>query len=198
MPAVDLAVTAFRKTRTAAIRRAGEGKEDNTMNCKLCQDALPNLLFDPAAPANDAARAHIAACAVCAHQLASLQATLSLLDAWQAPEVSPYFDQKLAVRLREMQSAPPAGWFEQLKTRLLLNTGRHLRPALAGALALVLVAAGGSFGIATFQHPRTVQVSAAVNDLQLLQKNERALQQIDQLLDDNAPAADTDASPPQS
>ena len=126
------------------------------MNCKLCQDALPNLLFDPAAPANGAARAHIAACAVCAHQLASLQATLSLLDAWQAPEVSPYFDQKLAVRLREMQSAPPAGWFEQLKTRLLLNTGRHLRPALAGALALVLVAAGGSFGIATFQHPRPV------------------------------------------
>ena len=126
------------------------------MNCKLCQDALPNLLFDPAAPANRAARAHIAACAVCAHQLASLQATLSLLDTWQAPEVSPYFDQKLAVRLREMQSAPPAGWFEQLKTRLLLNTGRHLRPALAGALALVLVAAGGSFGIATFQRPRPV------------------------------------------
>jgi hypothetical protein len=43
-----------------------------------------------------------------------------------------------------------------------------------------------------------VQVSAAVNDLQLLQKNEQALQQIDQLLDDNAPAADTGAAPPQS
>ena len=126
------------------------------MNCKICQAALPNLFFDPAAPGNAAARAHIAACALCAQELASLQATLSLLDTWQAPGVSPYFDQKLAVRLRELQSAPPAGWFEQLRTRLLLNTGRHFRPALAGALALVLVAAGGSFGIATFQRPRTV------------------------------------------
>jgi len=168
------------------------------MNCKLCLDALPNLIFDPAAPENATARAHIAACDLCAEDLASLQATLSLLDTWQAPGVSPYFDQKLAVRLRELQSAPPAGWFERLRTRLLFNTGRHLRPALAGALALVLVAAGGSFGIATFQHPRTVQVSAAVNDLQLLQKNEQALQQIDQLLDDNAPAADTGITPPQS
>jgi len=168
------------------------------MNCKLCQDALPNLLFDPAAPANAAARAHIATCADCARDLASLEATLSLLDAWQVPEVSPYFDQKLAVRLRELQSAPPAGWFEQLKTRLLLNTGRHLRPALAGALALVLVAAGGSFGIATFQHPRPVEASAVVNDLQLLQRDEHALQQMDQLLQEDAPAADSGAALPQS
>ena len=168
------------------------------MNCKLCLDALPNLIFDPAAPENAAARAHIAACGLCAKDLASLQATLSLLDTWQAPGVSPYFDQKLAVRLREMQSAPPAGWFEQLKTRLLLNTGRHLRPALAGALALVLVAAGGSFGIATYQRPHPVEVSAVVNDLQLLQKDEQALQQMDQLLQDDAPASDSGAALPQS
>ena len=168
------------------------------MNCKLCQTALPNLLFDPAAPANDAARAHIATCADCARDLASLEATLSLLDAWQVPEVSPYFDQQLAVRLREMQSAPPAGWFEQLKTRLLLNTGRHLRPALAGTLALVLVVAGGSFGIATYQRPHPVEVSAVVNDLQLLQKDEQALQQMDQLLQDDAPDSDSDTALPQS
>jgi len=168
------------------------------MNCKLCQTALPNLLFDPAAPANDAARAHIATCADCARDLASLEATLSLLDAWQVPEVSPYFDQKLAVRLRELQSAPPAGWYEQLKTRLLLNTGRHLRPALAGTLALVLVVAGGSFGIATYQRPHPVEVSAVVNDLQLLQKDEQALQQMDQLLQDDAPDSDSDTALPQS
>ncbi len=76
------------------------------MNCKTCKAALPNLLLEPAAPGNAAARAHIAACAVCAQQFASLQATLTLLDTWQAPAVSPYFDQKLAVRLRELQSAP--------------------------------------------------------------------------------------------
>jgi anti-sigma factor RsiW len=150
-------------------------------------------LLEPAAPENSAARAHIAACAACAKDLATLQATLSLLDTWQAPEVSPYFDQKLAVRLRE-QSAPPAGWFERLSSRLLFNTGRHLRPALAGALALVLVVGGGSFGIANFQHPRPVEASAVVNDLQMLDKNEQALQQMDQLLDDNAPAADSGAT----
>ena len=82
--------------------------------------------------------------------------------------------------------------------RLLLNTGRHLRPALAGALALVLVAAGGSFGIATFQHSRPVIASAAVNDLQLLDKNEQSLQQVNQLLQDDVPASDSGAALPQS
>jgi len=167
------------------------------MNCKLCQTALPNLLFDPAASANVAARAHIAACAACARNLASLQATLSLLDTWQVPAVSPYFDQKLSVRMREAQADSPAGWFERLRARLLFNTGRHLRPALAGGLALVLVAGGGSFGIATFQHPRPVVASAAVNDLQLLDKNEQSLQQVDQLLQDNAPASGSGAATPQ-
>jgi len=167
------------------------------MNCKTCLDAFPNLLFDPAAPGNAAVRAHIAACAPCARDLASLQDTLSLLDSWQAPALSPYFDQKLAVRLREAQSGPPAGWFERLRTRLRFNTGRHLRPALAGALALVLVVGGGSFGITTFQHPRLVVASAAVNDLQLLDKNEQSLQQVDQLLQDDAPASDSGAATPQ-
>lgn len=166
------------------------------MNCKLCQDALPSLLLDPAARAHAAARAHIAACAACAQDLASLQATLALLDAWQAPEVSPYFDQRLAVRLREMQSAPAPGWFERLRTRLQLNTGHQFRPAMAGAFALVLVVGGGSFGIATLQHPRAVQASAAVNDLQLLDKNGQALQQMDQLLQNYASAKVN--TPPQS
>ena len=70
----------------------------------------------------------------------SLEATFALLDAWQAPEPSPYFDQKLAVRLREEQALAPAGWFERLKSRLLFNTGRQFRPALAGALG---IASGG-------------------------------------------------------
>jgi anti-sigma factor RsiW len=168
------------------------------MNCKACQTAFPDLLLDPAAPASAAARAHIAACAGCAQQLRALEATVALLDTWQAPEVSPYFDQKLAVRLREEQAAPAPGWFERLRTRLLLNTGRQFRPALAGAMALVLIAGGGSFGISTLAHPHTMQVapmSAAVNDLQILDKNEQALQQVDQLLQENATADDTGTTP---
>jgi anti-sigma factor RsiW len=167
------------------------------MNCKACQSALPDLLLDPAVPANSAARAHLAACAACAREFASLEATFALLGEWEAPAVSPYFDQKLAVRLREEQAAPAAGWFERLKDRILLNTGRQFRPAMAGALALVLVVGGGSFGFSTL-HPQPVQASATVQDLQILDRNEQALQQMDQLLQDDEPEDTNAAPPPQS
>lgn len=170
-----------------------------TMNCKTCQADLPNVLFDPTAPQSAAARAHIAACSACAQEFAAIEATLLLLDTWEAPEVSPYFDQKLAVRLREEQASPAPGWFEQLKTRLMLNTGRQFRPALAGAMALLLIAGGGSIGFSSFTHtqPAVVHASATVNDLRILDKNEQALQQMDQLLQDDASASNTTA-PPQS
>jgi anti-sigma factor RsiW len=170
-----------------------------SMNCKACQAALPDLLLDPATPKNATARGHIATCRDCARELAALEATMSLLDIWEVPEVSLYFDQKLSVRLREEQAAPAPGWFEKLKTRLLLNTGRQFRPALAGAMALLLIAGGGGLGISTFwSHSRTVQMSATINDLQILDKNQQALQQMDQLLQDDAPATSDSATPPQT
>jgi len=169
---------------------------NKVMNCKACQAALPDLLLDPAAPGNAAARAHIATCTGCARELAAFEATLSLLDAWETPEISPYFDQKLAVRLREAQASPAPGWFESIRTRLLLNTGRQFRPALATAMALLLIAGGGTVGLTAFQRPQPVRVSAAVVDLQVLDKNEQVLQQVDQLLQDAAPA-DTGTSAPQ-
>jgi anti-sigma factor RsiW len=165
-----------------------------TMSCKICQEEFSNILIDPAAPENAAARAHITTCAGCARELAAFESTMSLLDIWEAPEVSPYFDQKLAVRLREEQAAPAPGWFEQLKTRLLLNTGRQFRPALAGAMALLLIVGGGTVGITT----RSSQPAATVHDLQILDKNEQALQQLDQMLQE-ASSADTNTDdPPQS
>jgi anti-sigma factor RsiW len=176
----------------------------NPMNCKTCQNALPDLLLNPAAleenRENAAARAHIAACAECARELASLEATMSLLDMWQAPEVSPYFDQKLAVRLREEQAAPPAGFFERLRARLLFNTGRQVRPALATAMALLLIAGGGGIKLSTLSRSAApAAVSAPVEDLQILDKNEQALQQVDQLLQDTADSpGDSNVATPQS
>ena len=167
------------------------------MNCKTCKAALPNLLLAPAAPDNAAARAHIAVCSACAQQLASLQATLALLDTWQAPEVSPYFDQKLAVRLREQQSAPAAGWFEQLRTRLLFNTGRQFRPMLAGAMALVLIAGGGSVGIATYQHPRPVRRPRSSTTSRSSTRTSRRCSRWTRSCRD-APAANTGVTTPQS
>jgi hypothetical protein len=182
------------------------------MNCKICQSVLPDLLLGTTAPSSAgasgsaaanaqlvAARAHIATCVACARELASLEATFALLDAWHVPEISPYFDQKLAVRLREEQAAPPAGWFERLRDRLTFNTSRQFRPAMAGALALVLIVGGGGFGIATFPHAHPVEASAAVNDLQILDKNEQALQQMDQLTQDDATDDSiSTATPPQT
>jgi hypothetical protein len=163
------------------------------MNCKDCQSVFLDLLLEPGAPAHAAARSHIASCAECEQEFKSLEATFALLDAWKAPEPSPYFDQKLAVRLREEQALAPAGWFERLKSRVLFNTGRQFRPALAGALALVLVVGGGTFAdVAGFLQSKP-QASAAVQDLQILDKNDQALQTMDQLLQ-----ADDVNTPPSS
>jgi hypothetical protein len=160
------------------------------MNCKQCQSVLPDLLVDPGAPSNAALRTHVESCAECNRELKSLEATFALLDAWQAPEPSPYFDQKLAVRLREEQAMAPAGWFERLKSRILFNTGRQFRPALAGALALLLVIGGGTFAEVSGLLQSKPQTSATVGDLQILDKNDQALQTMDQLLQDSGVAED--------
>ena len=102
-----------------------------------------------------------------------MEATFALLDVWQAPEPSLYFDQKLAVRLREEQAKAPEGWFARLRTRLLFNTGRQFRPALAGALALVLLIGGGT--VANLSYHSGVEASATVTDLQIFDKNDQAL-----------------------
>jgi hypothetical protein len=185
-----------RTRRAAKIEKQKSKKEGFTMNCKNCQDSLPDLLLDPSAPSNVAAREHLAACAACYDQFRSLQATFDLLDAWKAPEPSSYFDQKLAVRIREEQAAPPAGFWERMRARLLFNTGRQFRPALAGALALVIVLGGGTAADLAILHPGTaVQASATVNDLQLLDNNAQAIQTMDQLLQDDNSSDDPVVQP---
>lgn len=167
------------------------------MICQDCKSALPDLLLDPAASSNAAARAHLEACAACKEEFSALEATFALLDTWQAPEPSAYFDQKLAVRLREAQAEPAAGWFERLKSRLLFNTGREFRPAVAGALALVLLVGGGTLAdLSGHFSGRRPQVSATVNDLQILDKNDQALQTMDQLLQDDGTPGDSNDNPP--
>jgi hypothetical protein len=161
------------------------------MNCKVCQTVLPDLLLDPAGPVAASAQLHLDACPACKQEFHALQATFNLLDTWEAPEPSTYFDQKLAVRLREEQSAPPESWFERLRDRILFNTGRQFRPALTGALALALLVGGGT-AANLFSHPSGRRAnygssySATVNDLQILDKNAQALQTMDQLLQDDS------------
>jgi hypothetical protein len=171
------------------------------MNCQHCQSALPELLLDPAASSNAEARAHIESCAPCRRELQALQATFALLDSWHAPEPTPYFDQKLAVRLREAQSEAPAGWFARLRASLLYNTGRQFRPAVAGAFALVLLIGGGTLAdISGFPHDTShaAQAAATINDLENLDKNQQGLQTLDQLSQGDAATDDNAATPPRS
>ncbi len=167
------------------------------MICQDCQSALPELLLDPSAASNAAAREHLESCFACNEEFQSLEATFALLDSWEAPEPSPYFDQKLAVRLREAQALPPAGWFERMRSRFLFNTGRQFRPAMAGALGLVLLVAGGTFAdLSGFPHSSKASVSATVNDLQILDKNDQALQTMSILLQDDSSGMDNSTAPP--
>ena len=157
------------------------------MNCKLCQAALPDLLLDPASTTAQEASAHLQNCPACQAELTGLQSTFALLDTFHAPEPSPWFDTRLAVRLREAQAAPPLSFWQRVRETLELSTGRHLRPALAGALALVLVAGGGTAAeLAGVFHHVPQQTSAAVQDLQILDRNDQAFQTMDQLLDESS------------
>jgi anti-sigma factor RsiW len=168
------------------------------MDCKTFQSELPDLVLTPGARPSAAAVAHLKACPPCAEEYVSFQQTFAALDSWHAPEPSPYFDQKLSVRLREEQLAPRMGFFEGLFTRMTLNTGRNFRPAMAGVLALALVAAGGGsyVGLSGDHSPQPVpQASAAVNDLQILDRNEQAFQQLDVLQQDEDNSTPTATSP---
>lgn len=164
------------------------------MNCKEFQNELPDLILTPGARPSAAAMAHLSTCPPCTEELSSYAATFAALDSWTAPEPSPYFDGKMHVRLREEQAAPRMNWLESLKTRFLFNTGRQFRPAMAGVLALALVAAGGgSFLGLSGSHPAitpaAVQASSTVNDLQILDRNAQAFDQLEQLQQDDDSSA---------
>ena len=114
---------------------------------------------------------HLHACAACSERLASLRSTLTLLDQWEAPEPSPYFDSRLGARLRE-EAAQHHGWLVWLR-----------KPALAAAMA-VLLALGSLLYVGHPEQLAQVQPpSDAVSDLQTLDRNHDMLANFD-LLDD--------------
>ena len=167
------------------------------MNCKNCQSALPDLLLDPTSVSAAVAKNHLAGCPACREQLQAIEATIRLLNIWQAPDPSPWFDRRLELRLRQEQAAAPEGWLERMRSRLLFNTGRQLRPALAGALGLALVIGGGTAASISGVFSHHTEVSATVQDLQILDRNDQAFQTMD-LLQDDSPADDGASDAPTS
>ncbi len=121
---------------------------------------------------------------------------MAMLDDWKVPELSPWFDARMMARLREEQQRAPEGWFARLRDRFLYGNTATLKPMLAGAMAVLLVAGGGGYwelqqpGVQVQAQP---VVSPTVKDLQILDNNAQAIQQMDQLLDDSGDK--TDGSP---
>ena len=133
-------------------------------------------------PLPDQARKHIAECAGCAGELAAMENTFKLLDEWQAPEPSAFFDAKLYARLRTEQTTAPASFFERAKAWLLYTSNLQMRQIGAGALATVLVIGGGTFALVGYQQPvPSPQTSATVRDLQSYDGNAQLFQQLNAL-----------------
>ena len=168
----------------------------NTIDCKTCKLHLPDYLLDPGSAVEPAAAAHLSNCPDCRAELAELQATFALMDAWTAPEPSPYFDARVRAHLREAEQAAPEGLWERLVATLRFSTGRGLRPAVAGVFLFLLLLGGGTAATFWGTHAAAPAVSSpTVNDLKIFDNNAQALQQMD-LLDE--PGSDPDGTPPQS
>lgn len=149
------------------------------MICREVKANLPDLLLAPEM-APEEVRAHVSSCAECGKELKELEATMSMLDAWEAPEVSPYFDGRMAAMLREEKKAAPAGWLERLRARILFGDAMPMRPLAAGALALMLAVGGGLYvGLSNQpQTPAPPSSSQVIRDLQSLDENSQLFQQL--------------------
>ena len=160
------------------------------MKCEKLQAYLPDMIFDPTRVPAEAMQ-HVKECPGCAGELKELQATMQLLDGWKAPEPSPYFDTRMAVRLREARESEAPGWLERLRLHFLFGSNMHLRPAVAAVFALLVIVSGGSYiGVQSFNHAAAPHhppaVSATVNDLELLDSNAKTLQQLASFDETNA------------
>jgi anti-sigma factor RsiW len=170
------------------------------MNCHQIRELLPDLAT---AAGRDAAppevSEHIASCSDCAGRVREFQKTMALLDEWQAPEPSAYFDTRLQARLREEMARPQAGWLKWLQ-----------RPAWAMSLAAVLFAGAIGLGVAVNNKSYIVQTGSiatrppslgvpvqpgtAVADLQALDRNDDLYADFD-MLDDLQVQDDVTANP---
>src|ERR1700683_45138 len=147
------------------------------MKCDEIRDRMPDLAAGFSQPTRDEGK-HMESCGACAQQLQALRATMALLDQWQAPEPSPYFDVRLQARLREEMAKPEASWLRWFR-----------RPVLAAALTVCLAVGVGVFftgdgGI--YKHTQEASIAepgTAVSDLQALEKNHDLYSDFD-LLDD--------------
>src|SRR5438309_2636077 len=145
------------------------------MKCNEIRELMPDLAAGLSTTTSEM-KIHLDSCAECAGKLEAFRQTMSLLDEWQTPEPSPYFDVRLQARLREEMAKPQAGWLHWFR-----------RPVLAAALTVIM-----GVGIGLFftrgngpvpPGPPVAEVGSAVSDLQTLEKNDDMYAKFE-LLDD--------------
>ena len=168
------------------------------MNCNQIRELLPDLAagMDAATPEVEN---HIASCNACAAHLGDLQKTMALLEEWQAPEPSSYFDTRLEARLREEMARAAAGWLGWLPRPAWAMSVAGV--VLAGALA-VGIGVGGRSYLYVSETIRTkppslalpVQPGTAVGDLQALERNDELYADFD-VLDELQVQDDITANP---
>ena len=160
------------------------------MNCTEMESKLADLLLDPGAvPA--AVQSHVAECGACHAQLTELQATMNLLDEWEAPEPSPFFMTRMQARMREERDTAPGGWLARklasLRASFTDGPVTHTRPLAAMALTVLLLLGGGTYlGMADWtQTSQQPNQTAVVHDLELLDSNAQVLDQLESIADNN-------------
>jgi hypothetical protein len=150
------------------------------MTCRKMNANLADLLFEPeSAPAE--VRKHVMDCVDCKSELASLEATMKLLEDWHAPEPGAFFDAKLYARLRSEADAPPLGFFSRMHAWFVYSSRVRTRQWAAAALAAALAIGGGTFAFLNHDEPPAVQESAIVRDLQSYDGNAQVFQQLNAL-----------------
>ena len=167
------------------------------MDCKHFQEILPDLAAGMEASTPEVEK-HLASCAACSARFLEFQKTMALLDEWQAPEPSPYFDTRLEARLREEMARPSVCWYRRILP------GLTLWPAWIASAAAVIFMVALAIGnksylvqtetIATNPPSLTVPVQpgTAVGDLQALEKNDDLYADFDML--DDLQVQDDDAT----
>jgi predicted anti-sigma-YlaC factor YlaD len=165
------------------------------MKCNETRDLMPDLASGLTAVTPEV-KAHLDSCAECAGKLEAFRQTMSLLDEWQAPEPSPYFDVRLRARLREESGKASAGWLRWMR-----------KPVLAASFALIMVvgvslvrmnsgenAKNPAPSLAAGGPQAPAEPGTAVGDLQALEKNQNLYSDFD-VLDDVAVQPDVTANP---
>jgi hypothetical protein len=157
------------------------------MNCNEIRERIPDVAagFWEASPDDGK---HLETCAACAEALKGMKATMAVLDEWQVPEPSPFFDVRFQARLREEMAKPTASWLYYFR-----------RPMMAAALTVILGLGIGMYvtngRISESRQPMAeMEPGTAVSDLQALEKNHDMYADFD-MLDDLTVQQDVAANP---